>query len=50
MEEKLIKLTIDNHEVEVPQGTTLLEAGKLVGIGGKHIGQSHRPQIARTVG
>lgn len=32
MEEKLIKLTIDNHEVEVPQGTTLLEAGKLVGI------------------
>ena len=32
MEEKLIKLTIDNHEVEVPKGTTLLEAGKLVGI------------------
>ncbi len=32
MEEKLIKLTIDNHELEVPQGTTLLEAGKLVGI------------------
>ena len=32
MEEKLIKLTIDNHEVEVPQGTTLLEAGKHVGI------------------
>ena len=32
MEEKLIKLTIDNHVVEVPQGTTLLEAGKLVGI------------------
>ena len=32
MEEKLIKLTIDNHVVEVPQGTTLLEAGKMVGI------------------
>ena len=32
MEEKLIKLTIDNHVVEVPKGTTLLEAGKLVGI------------------
>ena len=32
MEEKMIQLTIDNHLVEVPQGTTLLEAGKLVGI------------------
>ncbi len=32
MEEKMIQLTIDNHVVEVPQGTTLLEAGKLVGI------------------
>ena len=32
MEEKMIKLTIDNHELEVPQGTSLLEAGKLVGI------------------
>jgi NADH-quinone oxidoreductase subunit G len=27
----MVKLTIDGHEVEVPQGTTLLEAAKLVG-------------------
>ncbi len=32
MEEKMIQLTIDNHVVEVPSGTTILEAGKLVGI------------------
>ena len=32
MEEKMIQLTIDNHAVEVPQGTTLLEAGKMIGI------------------
>ena len=28
----MIQLTIDNHAVEVPQGTTLLEAGKMIGI------------------
>ena len=27
-----IKLTIDNKEVEVPQGTTILEAAKMNGI------------------
>ena len=28
---EMVKLTIDGHEVEVPKGTTLLEAAKQVG-------------------
>lgn len=32
MEQKMIQLTIDNHVLEVPQGTTILEAGKQIGI------------------
>jgi NADH-quinone oxidoreductase subunit G len=28
----LVKLTIEGHEVEVPQGTTILEAAKLAGV------------------
>ncbi len=29
----MISLTIDNHQVEVPEGTTIMEAAKTVGIG-----------------
>ena len=32
MEENLIKLTIDNQEVQVPKGTTILEAARKAGI------------------
>jgi len=32
MEKKLINLTIDNHPVQVESGTTILEAGKQIGI------------------
>ena len=32
MEEKMINLTIDNQEITVPEGTTILNAAKQAGI------------------